>query len=54
MRMSAFLPLTPVLRPALLAWLPASAANLRPFLVMAVNKVLEDPSCVEVLYARLN
>jgi hypothetical protein len=35
-------------------WLPASAANLRPFLVMAVNKVLEDPSCVEVLYARLN
>lgn len=35
-------------------WLPASAANLRPFLVMAVNKVLEDPACVEVLYARLN
>ncbi len=35
-------------------WLPASAANLRPFLVMAVNKVLEDPTCVEVLYARLN
>jgi hypothetical protein len=54
MRMSAFLPLTPVLRPALLACLLASAANLRPFLVMAVNKVLEDPSCVEVLYARLN
>lgn len=35
-------------------WLPASAANLRPFLVMAVNKVMEDPTCVEVLYARLN
>jgi len=35
-------------------WLPASAANLRPFLVMAVNKVLEDPTCVDVLYARLN
>lgn len=35
-------------------WLPASATNLRPFLVMAVNKVMEDPSCVEVLYARLN
>ncbi len=35
-------------------WLPASAANLRPFLQMAVNKVMEDPACVEVLYARLN
>lgn len=35
-------------------WLPASATNLRPFLVMAVNKVKEDPACVEVLYARLN
>lgn len=35
-------------------WLPASAANLRPFLVMAVNKVMEDPTCVDVLYARLN
>ena len=35
-------------------WLPASASNLRPFLVMAVNKVKEDPACVEVLYARLN
>lgn len=35
-------------------WLPATAANLRPFLVMAVNKVMEDPACVEVLYARLN
>jgi hypothetical protein len=35
-------------------WLPASATNLRPFLVMAVNKVQEDPACVEVLYARLN
>ncbi len=90
MRMTTPMPLNPVLRPALLAcllasaalclpasaqepaavepaaqtsaegvhpdrlWLPASAANLRPFLVMAVNKVLEDPTCVEVLYARLN
>ena len=35
-------------------WLPASASNLRPFLVMAVNKVKEDPACAEVLYARLN
>lgn len=35
-------------------WLPASAANLRPFLVMAVNKAMEEETCVEVLYARLN
>ncbi len=92
MRMTTPMPLIPVLRPALLAcllasaalsplvqaqvpapapevtataaaertvnperlWLPASAANLRPFLQMAVNKVMEDPTCVEVLYARLN
>ncbi len=35
-------------------WLPASAANLRPFLQMAVDMALQDENCKDVLYARLN
>ncbi len=35
-------------------WLPASASHLRPFLQMAVELTLEDETCTEVLYARLN
>jgi len=35
-------------------WLPASAAHLHPFLELAVAEALRDPSCTEVLYARLN
>ncbi len=36
------------------SWLPASAQHLRPFLLMAMERALEDPACTEVLYARLN
>jgi len=35
-------------------WLPESAANLHPFLKLAVAEALRDPTCTEVLYARLN
>ncbi|MDO8272839.1 MAG: hypothetical protein Q7U82_13140 [Gammaproteobacteria bacterium] len=35
-------------------WLPESAANLHPFLKLAVVEALRDPTCTEVLYARLN
>lgn len=35
-------------------WLPESAANLHPFLKLAVTEALRDPTCTEVLYARLN
>ncbi|MDP1933182.1 MAG: hypothetical protein Q8L60_17165 [Gammaproteobacteria bacterium] len=35
-------------------WLPASAQHLRPFLLMAMERALEDQTCTEVLYARLN
>lgn len=43
----------PRIRPERL-WLPASAQHLRPYLVLAVERSLEDPDCVEMLYARLN
>jgi hypothetical protein len=35
-------------------WLPESAAHLHPFLELAVAEALRDPTCTEVLYARLN
>jgi hypothetical protein len=35
-------------------WLPASAQNLRPFLQMAADLALEDTTCTEILYGRLN
>jgi hypothetical protein len=35
-------------------WLPASAQNLRPFLQMAADMALEDETCIEILYGRLN
>lgn len=35
-------------------WLPESAANLHPFLELAVAEALRDTTCTEVLYARLN
>lgn len=35
-------------------WLPGSAQHLRPFLLMAMDRALEDQTCTEVLYARLN
>ncbi len=35
-------------------WLPASAQNLRPFLKLAVAEALQDATCTEVMYARLN
>ncbi|MDO9317774.1 MAG: hypothetical protein Q7V56_06210 [Gammaproteobacteria bacterium] len=35
-------------------WLPESAANLHPFLKLAVAEALRDTTCTEVLYARLN
>lgn len=35
-------------------WLPESAAQFHPFLKLAVAEALRDPTCTEVLYARLN
>ena len=35
-------------------WLPESSVHLHPFLELAVAEALRDPTCTEVLYARLN
>lgn len=35
-------------------WLPSSQENLRPLLVAAAERALEDNECAEVLYGRVN